>query len=95
MIERWATPPGGKHPRDAYVRPDGVRDLTMEHYVVPHDDTVVIHERHGNPIVTWHISPEGIEWLLEQLPDGDEAKKELEYARDLAKQVLWDRTARA
>lgn len=89
---RLKLPRSVRHPDDAYVRPDGYRDLTMEVHVRRVGGVVTVADRNGDPeIVQVNLSPEGLDFLIDSLPQGDGFTEQLRYAKRLAKDALWQR----
>lgn len=80
------------HPAGAYVRPDGYRDLTMEAHVRRVGAVVVVADRTGDiEIAQINVSPEGLDFLIDSLPQSDGFTEQLRYAKKLAKDALWQR----
>jgi hypothetical protein len=69
---------------------DGYRDLTLEGQLGESKDGLLTLADHG-AIVRLDLSPEGVEFLLDYLPEGDGFTEGLRYARDVARFKLWER----
>jgi hypothetical protein len=82
------------HPDDAFVRADGMRDLTMEAYTRREGDEIRIADpfASGPRIAVLDLSPEALDFLIDQLPDRDGMTEQLRYARKLAMKALWERS---
>lgn len=71
----------------------GTRLLSVESRIYVDGDGIVAVRDYDNevPAVRVDLTPQGIEWLIELIPEGDLFKDHLSYARDLAREALWRR----
>lgn len=96
-LDRGASLPGGVHPKHAFIREDGMRDLSCERLVQPAETGVVLHEFTGEPpAVTIELDAHGAQWLLEILElkaPSDRFTSLLAYACECAKELMWDKAA--
>lgn len=79
------------HPEEAYVRADGIRDLTMEHHVRRIGGVVTINDREGPQVVQLNMSVEGLEFLLDHMPPRDGFTEQLRYAKKLVRFAAYHR----
>lgn len=104
-IERGRSPGGGVHPKHAYIDPKtGYRELDMEREVHPTTSeggyTIIAIEGANDAkthAVDWLLDAEGLDFLIDTLElahrEYDRTYRQLCYARDLAKEILYDRAA--
>jgi hypothetical protein len=71
---------------------DGTRNLTFEGQTSRAPDGLLVQSEPG-AVLRVELSPGGLEFLIDQLPEGDLFTEHLRYARALARHDLWDRIA--
>lgn len=76
------------HPPDAFIRPDGWRDLSIEGQVQESEGNLVINCNTGPTIAVVELDAIGLEFLAAHLPDGDGFTEILKYAKRLAPKLL-------
>lgn len=91
------------HPKHAFVRDDGYRDLMVEAAVYERrDGAIVVRDldlHSGEPVaISLELTAHGVDWLIELMEERvhpkDMALVTLKYGRELAKEKAWDRAVK-
>lgn len=69
-------------PRLDVMMTSTVKRRTQDGMIVVHDETPAV--------VNLELGPEGVDWLVENLPAENVSTQEIAYARALARHALWD-----